>query len=94
MSTLNMMAALLFVTRTNMPRSDGATFIEKAGYSEVLTFGRTNVQAVVWKEFDERVGAMSVRICGPGGFADDVRATTRVVMDVGNVDFWEESFTW
>jgi Ferric reductase NAD binding domain/Ferric reductase like transmembrane component/FAD-binding domain len=85
---------LLFVTRTNMSRGDGATVMKEVGYSEVLTFGRMNVQEMVRKEFDQRVGAMSVGVCGPGGLADDVRAATRAVMDIGNVDFWEESFTW
>jgi hypothetical protein len=36
---------------------------------------------------------MSVGVCGPGGLADDGPAATRDVMDIGYVDFWEESFT-
>jgi predicted ferric reductase len=85
---------LLFVTRTNMPRGDGATVMKEAGYSEAMKFGRMNVKEIIHNEFLERVGAMSVGVCGPGELADDVRAATRGVMDVGYVDFWEESFTW
>lgn len=77
-----------------MPRGDATTVMKEVGYSETLTFGRMNIQEVVRHEFEQRVGAMSVGVCGPGGLADDVRATTRAVMDLGNVDFWEESFTW
>lgn len=83
---------LLFVTRSNMPEGDGGGLLEEMGFSEHMAFGRMHVKELIRKEFMERVGAMGV--CGPGGLADDVRAATRDVMDVGYVDFWEESFTW
>ena len=36
---------------------------------------------------------MSVGVCGLGGLADDVRAASREIMDIGNVDFWEDTFS-
>lgn len=63
--------------------------------------GRANPKVLVRKAFQERVGAMAVGVCGPGGFADDVRAAVRGVMREeeegggrGVLDFVEESFTW
>lgn len=52
--------------------------------------GRADVRGIVEREVSERVGAMTVGVCGPGAFADDVRAATRECMDGTNVDFWEE----
>ena len=56
--------------------------------------GRPNIQAIVENEFEDRIGAMSIGVCGPGALADDVRCATRKVMGRGNVGFWEEAFTW
>jgi len=42
-----------------------------------------------------RVGATLVSVCGPGAFADEVRAATRERIGRGAVvDFAEEAFTW
>lgn len=41
-----------------------------------------------------RVGATMVTVCGPGAFADEVRAAVRQRIEVGNIDMNEESFTW
>lgn len=82
---------MLFVTR---PRSKR----EVTSRSEtVLMFpGRCDPTTILRKEMKDRQGAMAVTVCGPGVFADDVRAAVRSkgVMDVGTVDFVEESFTW
>ncbi len=59
-----------------------------------LRFGRPRVQDIVEAEFVKRIGAMTVGVCGPGALADDVRAAARGVVTMGNVDFWEEAFTW
>lgn len=57
--------------------------------------GRANILDIVERETEQRVGAMTIGVCGPGAFADDVRAAARGVMGRGkNVDFWEEAFTW
>jgi predicted ferric reductase len=61
--------------------------------SKILS-GRADVGALVEREVKLRVGAMTVGVCGPGAFADDVRAATRRMMDGRNVEFWEEAFTW
>lgn len=41
-----------------------------------------------------RVGACFVSVCGPGAFADEVRAAVRERMWVGALEMNEESFTW
>ena len=46
------------------------------------------------REFEMRVGAMCVGVCGPGALADDVRSAARGRVGEGKVDFWEEGFTW
>lgn len=56
--------------------------------------GRADVGKAVEHHFEERIGAMSIGVCGPGALADDVRKAARAVMGRGNVDFWEEAFTW
>ena len=38
---------LFYVTRTNMPKGEGATVMKEVGYSEVLTFGRMNIQELI-----------------------------------------------
>ena len=89
----------IFVTRSSVSNGDseskemGAT-TEEVGLSENTEYERMNVSALVRHEFRERVGAMNVGVCGPGRLADDARAAAREVMLEGNVDFWEESFTW
>ena len=56
--------------------------------------GRANVEKAVGMQFEERIGAITIGVCGPGALADDVRKAARGVMGEGNVDFWEEAFTW
>lgn len=59
-----------------------------------LRSGRPRVREIVEAEFAQRIGAMTVGVCGPGALADDVRAAARGLVTRGNVDFWEEAFTW
>ena len=68
---------------------------EMASSSERCTMnaGRANASIICKREFENRSGAMCVGVCGPGAFADDVRAAVRS-LDDGVVDFWEEGFTW
>lgn len=56
--------------------------------------GRCNPSTIVDKEVADRVGAMGVVVCGPGAFADNVRAAVRKKVEVGSVDFIEEAFTY
>jgi predicted ferric reductase len=72
----------------------GTVIVEEVEYQPSFCFGRPNVPQVLDKQFQERVGAMCVGVCGPGGLADDVRSASRDLMEAGNVDFWEEAFTW
>lgn len=55
---------------------------------------RAPVDKLVEDHFEERIGAMSIGVCGPGALADDVRKAARAVMGRGKVNFWEEAFTW
>lgn len=56
--------------------------------------GRCNPKAVLDEEIPFRVGAMAVSVCGPGAFADEVRAAVRDRLHLGNIELNEESFTW
>ena len=55
---------------------------------------RAPVDKLVEDHFEDRIGAMSIGVCGPGALADDVRKAARAVMGRGKVNFWEEAFTW
>ena len=62
---------------------------------KVLMFpGRANARAIVAAEMETRIGAAVATVCGPGAFADEVRAAARHNMYKGTLDFIEESFTW
>lgn len=80
---------LLFVTK---PRS--AREVVSRSETVLMYPGRANPAVILEKEMKTRVGAMAVTVCGPGAFADDVRAATRAQIGEGTVDFIEESFTW
>ncbi|KAF2756900.1 hypothetical protein EJ05DRAFT_47298 [Pseudovirgaria hyperparasitica] len=56
--------------------------------------GRCDPQRLIDKEIRERDGAMAVTVCGPGVFADSVRAAVRNRVDVGVIDFIEEAFSY
>jgi Ferric reductase like transmembrane component/Ferric reductase NAD binding domain/FAD-binding domain len=57
--------------------------------------GRCRPGVVLEEALMKRVGATIVSVCGPGAFADEVRAATRENIGRGmSVDFVEESFTW
>ncbi|EMC92330.1 hypothetical protein BAUCODRAFT_78045 [Baudoinia panamericana UAMH 10762] len=79
----------LFVTK---PRHRGEV-ISNTGSVQMFP-GRCNPQTIIEKEMQERIGAMGVQVCGPGAFADSVRAAVRAVVEQGAVDFIEEAFTY
>ena len=56
--------------------------------------GRCDAHGLLEDVLPERVGATAVSVCGPGAFADDVRAAVRAKMHWGSIDFIEEAFTW
>lgn len=57
--------------------------------------GRCRPDVVLDEVLPPRVGATAVSVCGPGAFADEVRAATRERIGRGAmVDFAEEAFTW
>ncbi|GAB7354979.1 hypothetical protein MBLNU459_g5591t2 [Dothideomycetes sp. NU459] len=56
--------------------------------------GRCNPTTIIDKEVSDRVGAMGVVVCGPGAFADSVRAAARKQVDAGSLDFIEEGFSY
>ncbi|KAK4985090.1 hypothetical protein LTR50_006203 [Elasticomyces elasticus] len=56
--------------------------------------GRCNPATLLQKEVAEREGAVGVVVCGPGAFADSVRAAARDTVGIGSVDFVEEAFTY
>jgi predicted ferric reductase len=77
-----------------LKEATGIVTVEEMEYQPSFCVGRPNVAQVLNKQFKERVGAMCVGVCGPGGLADDVRSASRDLMEAGNLDFWEEAFTW
>lgn len=84
-----MLKILLFVTK---PRS--AREVVSRSETVLMYPGRANPRVILEKEMKTRVGAVAVTVCGPGAFADDVRAATREQIGEGTIDFVEESFTW
>jgi hypothetical protein len=57
--------------------------------------GRCRPDVVLDEILPGRIGATVVSVCGPGAFADEVRAATRDRIGKGAVvDFTEEAFTW
>lgn len=80
----------MYVTKPNNMNE-----VRSASESVRMFPGRPKSALILKEEFNRRVGAMCVGICGPGAMADDVRAGVRGLdMSKGVVDFWEESFTW
>ncbi len=79
----------LFVTK---PRHRGEV-VSNTGSVQMFP-GRCNPSTVLQKEMQDRIGAMGVTVCGPGAFADSVRAAVREVTEDGCVDFIEEAFTY
>ncbi|KAJ5774779.1 FAD-binding 8 [Penicillium paradoxum] len=57
--------------------------------------GRCRPEVVLDEILPDRAGAALVSVCGPGAFADEVRAAARARIGKGAVvDFVEEAFTW
>ena len=86
---------LLYVSKPGTKEcKDGGVHVD--WFPGVARSGRPDIKALMEREFDERIGAMSVGVCGPGALADGVRARVRgcVGKGKGKVDFWEEAFTW
>jgi len=79
----------LFITR---PKSSSE--LHSPSTTVRMLPGRPNVSQIVKSEVMQQIGAMAVTVCGPGGFADNVREAVREVQEDGVVDFIEESFTW
>lgn len=80
---------VLFVTQPRRPSE-----IVSPSPRVQLVVGRCQPGAMVDQELPTRVGAMVVSVCGPGAFADDVRAAVRQRLDRGCIDLVEEAFTW
>ena len=80
---------LLFVTKPKSPRE-----VVSPSATVQMFPGRPQPQIILDKEIEERVGAMAVTVCGPGALADSVRDAARKRVDVANLDFIEEAFTW
>jgi hypothetical protein len=79
----------LYVTK---PR-DGKDLVSPSSTVRLYP-GRCRPGTVLDDELPDRVGATAVSVCGPGAFADDVRAAVRERMHWGSLDFFEEAFTW
>ena len=80
---------MLFVTR---PR----TTQEIRSPSETVQMlpGRPDINTLIDNEMQGQVGAMAVSVCGTGSLSDDVRQAVRRRQQHGNLDLFEEAFTW
>ena len=80
---------LLFVTKPRSPRD-----LVSPSATVKLFPGRCRPPVILDEELPTRVGAAAVSVCGPGAFADEVRAAVRERLHWGSLDFVEETFTW
>lgn len=81
---------MIFVTR---PRS--AKEVTSRSETVQMFPGRCRPTELLRSEMERRIGAVGVTVCGPGAFADDVRAAVREAgVPGGTCDFVEEAFTW
>ncbi len=88
-SRREVLKVLIHVTQPRNPQE------VRSRSEKVLMFpGRANARSIIAAEMDFRVGAAVATVCGPGAFADEVRAAARDNMYKGTLDFVEESFTW
>lgn len=86
----DMLVTKLFISK---PRS-GREISSPSDTLQMLP-GRCRPDVVLEEILADRVGATAVSACGPGAFADEVRASVRKRLARGVViDFVEESFTW
>ena len=79
----------LYVTKPRNPKD-----LVSPSMTIKLYPGRCRPETVLNDELPKRVGATAVSVCGPGAFADEVRAAVRERMHWGALDFIEEAFTW
>ena len=80
---------LLFVTKPKSPRD----LVSPSSMVKLFP-GRCRPGVILDEEIPLRVGATAVSVCGPGAFADEVRAAARDRLHWGSLDFVEEAFTW
>ena len=83
-----MLKILLYVSRGT------ATDYHSPGDTIQVYNGRCSPADVLDQELPQRVGATAVSVCGPGAFADEVRAASRARMHTAVIDLDEEAFTW
>ena len=81
-------------TEVYITQPKNAREVVSASQTVQMHAGRVKIGYVIKREFERRIGAMVVGVCGPGALADDVRDGARRVMHLGRVDFWEEGFSW
>ena len=84
-----MLKILLFVTKPRSPRD-----LVSPSATVKLFPGRCRPSVILDEEMPTRVGGTAVSVCGPGAFADEVRAAVRERLHWGSLDFIEEPFTW
>ena len=83
------LTVLLYVTKPKNPNE-----FRSAGNTLKTIPGRCSPGAVLDEHLPSRVGATMVTVCGPGAFADEVRAAVRDRIHAATLDMNEEAFTW
>jgi hypothetical protein len=86
----DVLRVLLYVTQAGLSQS-----INSPSETVRMSRGRPDVQSLVRKEAEYKLGCIGVSVCAGGGLADEVRRVSRVMLDDGvNLDFIEEGFGW
>ncbi|KAJ5682642.1 hypothetical protein N7462_005807 [Penicillium macrosclerotiorum] len=85
----------ILVTKVFVSKPKRPTDIISPSATVQMHSGRCRADVVLDEIMPKRVGATLVSVCGPGAFADEVRAAARARIGRGDVvDFVEEAFTW
>ncbi|EKV08960.1 Metalloreductase, putative [Penicillium digitatum] len=85
----------ILVVKLFISKPRRATDVVSPSATVLMHSGRCRPDVVLDEILPGRTGAMLVSVCGPGAFADEVRAAARERIGKGAVvDFVEEAFTW
>ena len=90
----DLLRIMIFVTRPD-PNNPQALDVQSPSASVKMFPGRRpDVASIVEAEAVDQVGAMAIGVCGSGELSDAVRAEARKRTKFGNVDFFDEAFSW
>lgn len=81
----------LFITRQHAHERNLEAFQQHVD----IKYARPDIASIVEEEMNQHIGKALVSVCAGGGFADEVRASSRRLLREGvDLDFHEEGFGW